>query len=88
MAGFDDIARKANDLLKSEKTQEALRSEKAEGISDKILDGAAGLAGKVTGGKHDDAIEKARKAADDRIGTEGADRGHGERRTDGHRPTH
>jgi hypothetical protein len=59
MAGFDDIKKKAQDFL---------ASEKAEEVSDKILGGAAGLANKVTGDKHADKIEKARSAIDGKIG--------------------
>lgn len=56
---FDDIARKA---------QEALKTEQGEGISDKVLDGVADAVNKATGGKHDAQIDKARDAADKRIG--------------------
>jgi len=72
MAGLDDISKKASDFWKSGKAQDALKSEKAEGISDKVLDGVAGFADKITGGKHSDKIESARDAADKRIGTDGA----------------
>ena len=72
MAGLDDISKKATDFWKSGKAQDALKSEKAEGISDKVLDGVAGFADKLTGGKHSDKIESARDAADKRIGTDGA----------------
>lgn len=67
-----DGAAKAGEFVKenAEKVQEALKSEQAEGISDKILDGVADLANKVTGGKHADKIEEARSAADKQIGNE------------------
>lgn len=57
--GFDDIAGKAKDFLNSDKGEE---------ISDQVLDGAAGLANKVTGNKFSDRVEGARDAADDHIG--------------------
>ena len=49
---------------------EALKSEQAEGISDKVLDGAADLANKLTGGKFADQVQSARDAADGAIGNE------------------
>ena len=71
MAGFDDLTRKAKDFLASEKAQDAIRSEKAEQVSDKVLDGVAGFANRVTGGKHADKIAGFRDKGDDAIGTEG-----------------
>ncbi|MBF4571441.1 antitoxin [Herbiconiux sp. VKM Ac-1786] len=68
MAGFDDITRKAKAFLDEEKVQQALKSEKAEEVSDKLLDGLAGAAKKVTGGKHDDKIDEARRKADGAVG--------------------
>ncbi len=66
--GLDDITRKAQDLLGSQKGKDALKSEKAEGISDKLLDGVADAVDKATGGKFDEKIDGARDAADKRIG--------------------
>lgn len=75
MAGFDDLAKKATDVIKGDKAQKALNSEKGEQISDKVLDGVAGLANKATGGKHGDKIAEARKAADEKLGrSNGTDR--------------
>jgi hypothetical protein len=70
MAGFGDIGKKAQEFLKSQKVQETLKSEKAEGTSDKVLGGVADAVNKATGGKHADKIDKARDAADKRIGNE------------------
>ena len=58
--GLDDLAKKAGGTLSSDK---------AEAISDKALDAAAGAAKKATGGKYDDKIDAARDAADGKIGT-------------------
>lgn len=68
----DDLAKKAGDFLSenSDKIQDALKSEQAEGISDKLLDGAADLANKVTGGKFTDQVEDVRKNIDGKIGNE------------------
>jgi hypothetical protein len=70
MAGFDDISKKAQDLLNNGKVQDALKSEKAEGISDKVFDGIADAVKKATGGKHDEQIDKAREQADKHVGNE------------------
>lgn len=70
MAGFDDITKKAQEFLKDGKVRDALQSEKAEGISDKILGGVADAVKKATGGKYDDKIDGAREQADKRIGNE------------------
>ncbi|WP_378145178.1 antitoxin [Cnuibacter sp. UC19_7] len=68
--GIDDITRKAQQFLGDEKVQNALKSEKAEDVSDRILDGVAGAVNRVTGEKHADKVEKARSEADKRIGNE------------------
>jgi hypothetical protein len=70
MAGFDDITRKAQSFLNDGKVQDALKSEKAEGVSDRILDAVAGAADKATGGKHADKIQQAKDAADKKIGNQ------------------
>uniref|UniRef100_A0A942T6K6 Antitoxin n=1 Tax=Neobacillus citreus TaxID=2833578 RepID=A0A942T6K6_9BACI len=70
MAGFDDITKKAQEFLRDGKVQDALKSEQAEGISDKVLDGVADAVKKATGGKFDDKIDGARNAADERLGNE------------------
>jgi len=68
MAGFDDITKKAQEFLKDGKVQDALKSEKAEGISDNILDAVAGAADKATGGKYSDKIAQAKEQADKKVG--------------------
>jgi hypothetical protein len=69
---IDDLAKQAGDFMKdnSDKIQETLKSEQAEDISDKVLDGAADLANKLTGGKFEEQIKGARDAADGAIGNE------------------
>ena len=70
--GIEDLAKQTGDFAKenADKVSEALKSEQAEGISDKVLDGAADLANKLTGGKFADQVESARDAADGAIGNE------------------
>jgi hypothetical protein len=67
---FDDITKKAQELLGDNKVQEALKSEQAEGVSDKLLDGVAGAINKVTGDKYEEKVEGARASADKAVGTE------------------
>ncbi|MFF1573834.1 antitoxin [Leifsonia sp. NPDC058292] len=70
MAGLDDITNKAKEFLDSGAVKDALKSEQAEDISDKLLDGVADAANKVTGGKFEEQIDGARDAADGKIGNE------------------
>lgn len=69
---IDDLSKKAKDFLgeNSDKVQEALKSEQAESISDKILDGLSDAANKVTGGKHSDQVEDFKNKLDGKIGNE------------------
>lgn len=68
--GLEDITRKAQEFLADDKVKGALNSQQAEDISDKLLDGVADAASKVTGGKFDDQIAGAKDAADKAVGTE------------------
>jgi len=70
MAGLGDITKKAQAFLDSDSVKKALKSEKAENVSDKLLEGVANAAKKATGGKHDEKIDGARDAADKKIGNE------------------
>lgn len=72
MAGFDvgDLGKKAKDFLEDEKVQDALRSERAEEVSDRILDGVRDAVDKVTGGKFEKQVDDARDAVDKKIGDE------------------
>ena len=70
MAGFDDITKKAQQFLQDGKVQDALKSEKAEDVSDKILDGVGDAVNKATGCKYDVKIDGARDQADKHIGNQ------------------
>ncbi|KQO60392.1 antitoxin [Curtobacterium sp. Leaf261] len=70
MAGFDDISKKAQQFLGNDKVKDALKSEKAENVSDDLLDKVAGAVDKATGGKYHDQIENAKDQADKKIGNE------------------
>lgn len=67
-----DAAEKAKAFLSenADKVKEALNSEQAEAVSDKVLDGLADLANKVTGGEHSAKIEEVKKKLDGSIGNE------------------
>ncbi|MFT2815234.1 Rv0909 family putative TA system antitoxin [Leifsonia sp. A12D58] len=68
--GLDDVTKKAQDLLNDNKVKDALKSEKAEDVSDKLLDSVAGAANKVTGGKFEEQINEAKDKADKAVGNE------------------
>lgn len=65
---FDRFLDKAKNLAKDPKVKDKLNSDKAEEVTDSVLDKAAGVADSLTGGKHSEKIKKARDAADDAIG--------------------
>ena len=68
--GFDDITKKAEAFLQNDKVKDALNSEQAEDISDKLLDGVTDAVHNATGGKFDTQVEDARREADKRVGDE------------------
>lgn len=75
---LDKIVNTVKNLANDPKVREQLKSEKAEQISDSVLDKAAGAANKVTGGKHEDKISRARDAADRAIGNDDRSEGDGD----------
>ena len=68
--GIDDVTKKAQEFLNDDKVKDALKSEQAEDVSDKILGGVADAVNKVTGGKFEGQVDDARKQADKRVGDE------------------
>ena len=68
--GIEDVTAKAKEFLSDGRIADALKSEQAEDISDKVLDGVADVPNKVTGGKFEEQIDGARDAADKAVGTE------------------
>ena len=70
MSGADDIINKSKKLFEDnkDKIQDALNSEQAEDVSDKILSGVADGLKKVVPAEHHDKIDQAREAADKQIG--------------------
>lgn len=68
--GIDDLIGRGKDAYEQnkDKIDEALRSEKAEEISDKALDGASGFAKKVAPDSADSKIDEIRANLDGKIG--------------------
>lgn len=88
MAGLDDVQKnvsaKAEEITdkakafvdeNTDKIEAALRSEKAEEVSDKIIHGLADGLKKVTGGKFDEQIDKDAEDLDGKIGNDGGTAG-------------
>ena len=80
---FDKFLDKAKNLANDPKVKDKLNSDKAEKVTDSVLDKAAGVADSLTGGKHSDKIKKARDAADDAIGNDRGQNGGTDRSDDG-----
>ncbi|GAA2865500.1 hypothetical protein [Microbacterium arabinogalactanolyticum] len=69
--GIEDLVNQGKELFEQnkEKVEELLHSEQAEGISDKLLDGAADLAKKVAPGAAEQ-IDGVRDNVDGAVGNE------------------
>ena len=69
--GLDDMVNKGKDLYEQnkDKVDEAVHSEQAEDISDKVLDGVADFAKKLAPGAAE-KIDDIRDAADESLGNE------------------
>ncbi|MEJ1088571.1 hypothetical protein WDU99_09610 [Microbacterium sp. Mu-80] len=69
--GIDDMVNKGKDLYEDNKDKiaEAVKSEQAEDISDKVLDGVADFAKKVAPGASD-KIDEIRDNVDKSVGNE------------------
>lgn len=70
MSGVDDIINKGKKLFDEnrDKIEEALKSEKAEEVSDKILDGAAEVIKKVVPTEQHGKVDDIRQNIDKNIG--------------------
>jgi hypothetical protein len=70
--GVDDIINKGKEMLDQnrDKIQEALKSEQAEDISDKILDGTADAIKKVIPAEHHAKVDEVRANVDKSVGNE------------------
>lgn len=68
----DDLFKKAQDFVteNKDKIAETLKSEKAEDISDKLLDTAEGLVNKATGDKFADKVGDVKSNIDKNIGNQ------------------
>ena len=72
MGSLDDITKKAQDFIEDNKDKiaDALDSEQAEDISDKLLDGVTEAAKKVLPEEHHDKVDGVRENIDGAVGTE------------------
>jgi hypothetical protein len=72
MGALDDLTKKAQDFVEENKDaiNEALNSEQAEDISDKVLDAVSDAAKKVTPDEHDAKVDDVRANIDKAVGTE------------------
>ena len=70
--GIEDLVNKGKELFEEnkEKIDGLLHSQQAEDISDKVLDGAADLAKKVTPDQFDGTVDDVRGNLDKAVGTE------------------
>lgn len=69
---IDDLVNKGKEFIEQnkDKVEEALKSEQAESISDKILDGVSDAAKKVLGEEHHAKIDEVRDNIDKAVGNE------------------
>ncbi|KZE93253.1 MULTISPECIES: Rv0909 family putative TA system antitoxin [unclassified Agromyces] len=72
MGALDDLAKNAQQFVEDnkDKINEALNSQQAEDVSDKVLDAVAEAAKKVTPDEHDAKVDEVRANLDKSIGTE------------------
>lgn len=72
MGALDDLAKNAQQFVEDNKDKitEALNSQQAEDVSDKVLDAVAEAAKKVTPDEHDAKVDEVRANLDKSIGTE------------------
>ncbi|KEP75269.1 hypothetical protein HR12_36250 [Microbacterium sp. SUBG005] len=70
MSGVDDIINKGKKLLDEnrDKIEAALKSEKAEEVSDKVLDGAADAIKKIVPAEQHGKVDEIRQNVDKNIG--------------------
>ncbi len=70
--GVDDIVNKGKQLFEQnrDKIEEALKSEKAEEVSDRFLDGAAEAVKKVVPEEHRGKVDETRANVDKHLGSE------------------
>ena len=72
MGGFDDLVNQGKGLYEQNKDKigEFLKSEQAEDISDKVLDGASDLAKKVVPEEHHGTVDDIRGNVDGAVGNQ------------------
>jgi len=70
--GVDDLVNQGKDFIEqnADKIGEAVKSEQAEGISDKVLDAAADFVKKIAPDSIDEHVDNVRNTIDGAIGNE------------------
>ena len=70
--GFDDIVNQGKGMYEQhkDKIDDALKSEKAEGVSDSVLDTGAAWAKKIAPDEHDAKVDEFRANIDKSVGNE------------------
>lgn len=70
--GVDDIVNKGKQLFEQnrDKIEEALKSERAEDVSDRVLDGAADAIKKVVPQEHRAKVDETRANVDKHVGNQ------------------
>ncbi|HET8926374.1 MAG TPA: hypothetical protein VFN24_00915 [Microbacterium sp.] len=70
--GFDDIVNKGKELFEENKDKvgDFLKSDQAEDISDKVIDGASGVAKKVVPDEHHGTVDDIAAKVDGAVGSE------------------
>jgi len=70
--GLDDLVNKGKELFEQnkDKVQDALNSEQAEDVSDKVLDGVSDFAKKVLPDSVDSKVDEVRANLDGKIGNQ------------------
>ncbi|GAA1507987.1 hypothetical protein BJ978_001282 [Agromyces terreus] len=70
MAGFDDLAKQAGEFIEQnkDKIKEVLKSEQAEDISDKVLDGIGEAVKKIAPEEHHGTVDDVKANIDKAVG--------------------
>jgi hypothetical protein len=70
--GVDDIIKKGTEMFEQNRgrIEEALKSQKAEDVSDQLLQGAADAVKKVAPEKHHDKVDEVRRNIDKNVGNQ------------------
>lgn len=70
--GIDDLVNKGKEFLEQnkDKINDVIHSDKAEGVSDSVLDAGAEFVKKLTPDEHDAKVDGVRDSVDKQVGSE------------------